>query len=163
VSGPNGAVKPSDNATFSGTDSPVITSGKVQCGGFIASGKYENLEGVPSQCRCFITGPNVRRVGASNQSALAVSVQAGTVQLTGNVSDAQNNNTNPATGSFKWISTNSSVATVNQSGLVTLLRKGQVTIELRYSRQANSSWAGATPSPTESTAAYATCDIQIGV
>ena len=118
-------------------------------------------EGVPAQSKCFVTGTNVIRNGKTSQSSLSVSLSAGTATLVGNVCDCQNNVTNPFTGTFVWVSRNAQVATVSQSGLVTLLKRGQVDIELRTSRQANISFTNSTPSPTEASAAYAICTVQV--
>ena len=161
---PQGMATEASSASYTGSDCPLDSTGEgsVQCGTF-ASGYVAITDAVPAQTNIYITGTNVVRIGAPNQLALRVSLTAGTVQLTGNVSTAQNRTTNPPTGVIRWVSTNSHIATVSPSGLVTLLRKGQVTIEARYSRQANVSFAGSTPSQTESMAAYATIDITIGV
>jgi transcriptional regulator with XRE-family HTH domain len=133
-----------------------------QTGSFASSvGSYSNrfTQGVNSQAKVFVTGTGVIRNGYTSQSSLQASLAEGSCTLIGNVSDSYNRVTNPATGIYKWVSLNSMIATVSNNGLVHFLRKGQVTIECRYSRQANASYAGSTPSGTEF--AYGTCEIQI--
>jgi len=133
-----------------------------QTGSFASSvGSYSNrfTQGVNSQAKVFVTGIGVIRNGYTSQSSLQASLAEGSCTLIGNVSDSYNRVTNPATGIYKWVSLNSMIATVSNNGLVHFLRKGQVTIECRYSRQANASYAGSTPSGTEF--AYGTCEIQI--
>jgi hypothetical protein len=161
----NGIATPASTATSTGIIAPTPSdNGTRQCGSYIipvGSYNYEGLDSVPSQTKVYITGVGVARVGAPNQSSLQVSLTAGTVQLTGHVSTETNVNTDPATGTVVWISRNKMVATVNTAGLVTLVGRGECDIEARYSRQANSSWAGATPSPTESMAAYAILNLVV--
>jgi hypothetical protein len=123
----------------------------------------EMIDGVPSECRCFITGPNVQRLsGSLQQSSLFASITAGTVQLTANVSDAQNGQQSAPSHPVQWKSSNEFVATVSQSGLVTLQAKGQCEIELRYSRGVVRETPTTTPSPTEAQAVYATLVLTVG-
>jgi len=174
MSGPNGMIQTTETAgvptSFSSTDSPIQTSGTVQCGAWNAGamlGTYgilvECIEGVPSECRCFISGPNVQRIsGSLQQSSLFVSITAGTVQLTANVSDALNGQRSAPSNPVQWKSSNEFVATVDSTGLVTLVGKGQCEIELRYSRGVVRQTATTTPSPTEAQAVYATLVLQVG-
>jgi len=123
----------------------------------------EMIDGVPSECRCFITGPNVKQLsGSLQQSSLFASIAAGTVQLTANVSDAQNGQQSAPSNPVQWKSSNEFVATVDSTGLVTLVGKGQCEIELRYSRGVVRQTATTTPSPTEAQAVYATLVLTVG-
>ena len=170
MSGPNGSPKPSDTSTFTGIENPVQTSGQYQAGGWDAVGNPPNppyagtpsfsvLEAVPAQVKVSISGSGVVRVGAPNQFKLQLSLNAGTVQLTGHVTTATNANTDPALAPFVWISRQRFVATVDSSGLVTLNGKGSTTLECRYPRAANLPFTNATPSGSEY--AYATIDLVI--
>lgn len=166
MSGANGASKPSDNTMFSGTQAPDMTSGLYQTGGFVVPpptpptwmqpNAVSNTEGVPAQVKVGVSGAGVVQGAVINQSSCEISLGEGSLQLTGHVYDADNNLTDPPLGTFVWISRNSAVATVFSTGLVTLVGRGECDIECRYSRQANASFLNASPSPTESMAAYAT-------
>jgi len=153
--------------SFSGTDSPIQTSGKVQCGAWPQDvGNYYNqelLDGTPSECRVYIIGTGVQRISNSlQQCELSVSISAGTVQLNASVSDALNGQQQVPTGSVIWKSDNSMIASVS-NGLVTLHTKGQAVIRARYSRSVIPSMPNNTPSSTEAQCIYAECLITIGV
>jgi hypothetical protein len=102
-----------------------------------------------------VSGAGVVQGAVINQSSCQISITVGDLQLTGHVHDADNNLTDPPLGTFVWISRNRAIATVNASGLVSLVGRGQCDIECRYSRAANLPFANANPSPTESMAVYA--------
>ncbi len=156
-----------DNAVADVSQTGLLTPDPTQMGieqtGSWVSAGYRFTQGVSSQAKVFISGTNVIRNKETNQSSLKASLAVGTAQLIGNVSDSQNNVTNPSTGNFIWLSTNNYVCTVNSSGLCTFHHKGSVTVELRYSRQASANYANNAPSSTEAMAAYATCEIQVGL
>ena len=117
------------------------------------------LESVPSQTNVSISGAGVVRVGAPNQFKLQVSLSAGTIQLTGHVTTATNQNTDPALAPFVWVSRQKFVAVVSNTGLVTLTGRGSTTIECRYPRAANLPFTNAVPSGSEF--AYATVDLTV--
>jgi hypothetical protein len=168
-----GSSKPSSTENFSGENSSEQTTAAYQTGSFNGGPPWaginpnastfpdaEMLQGVPAQVRVSVTGDGVTQVsGAINQLACQVSLASGTLQLTGHVHDAENNLTDPALAPFVWVSRNSMVATVNSSGLVTLVGRGQVTAECQYPRAANAPFVNATPSGSE--CAYATVDITV--
>ncbi len=167
MSGSNGMCTNSEVPTsFSGVDSPVISSGVIQCGDWQLQSSNFNIEcidGVPSECRVIITGAGVQKISNSKQQcALSVSIQSGTVQLNAEVSDALNRQQQSATLPVSWVSDNSMIATVNESGLVTLIRKGQAVISARYSRGVNPDSPTTAPSATEATCVYAECLLTIG-
>ena len=149
--------------SYTGIPAPDPTdAGTKQCGSWANAGGWGDvLEAVPAQLKVSVSGSGVVQVGAPNQFRCQASLTNGTVQLTGHVNTATNVNTDPPVGTFVWVSRNSKVATVNQSGLVTLVGRGQVEIQCRYSRAANLPYAGAAPSPTESTSVYALCDLTV--
>jgi hypothetical protein len=72
---------------------------------------------------------------------------------------ATNQNTDPALAPFVWFTRQRFVATVDSSGLVTLVGQGSTTIECRYPRAANLPFTNATLSGTEF--AYATVDLTV--
>jgi len=169
MSGPNGSVD-SRFATlptsFSGVDSPVISSGTVQCGAWqqpvslFPQMLQENIDGVASQCRVFITGTNVvQSSGSKQQSSLAISLTVGSVQLSASVSDAQNAQTQNPEVPVVWKSSNSHVCTVNSTGLCSLISKGQCEIDVQYPRSVIRTTPTATPSGVEYT--YATLVLQV--
>jgi hypothetical protein len=165
---PMGETTPASTANYTGVDMPLIGSGSLQ-GGTFDSGPHGFVnthvavtEGVPAQNKAYLSGPGVTQVGAPNQFQAKVNLAAATLQLTGHVSSTNNSNTDPALGTYVWLSTNSHVATISNTGLVTFVGKGSVTIECRYSRAANLPFVNATPSSTESRAVYATLELQIG-
>jgi hypothetical protein len=172
VSGPNiyGTPKQSSTADFTNVDNPTQTTGTLQCGSWADLNvpppsqnqrNWEILQGVPAQTRVQISGTGVTQVGGPNQFRLQTSIGEGSVQLTGHVTDATNVNTDPPLGTFVWISRNTNVATVNSSGMVMLVGRGECDIECRYSRSANLPFANASPSPTESMSVYATVAIVV--
>lgn len=163
---PMGEVTPATNAAYSGVDMPLTGSGTLQCGTF-NGGKFAFssihaavTEGVPAQNKVYLSGSGVTQIGAPNQFQAKVSLGAGSLQLTGHVSTTNNSNTDPALAPYVWVSRNSAIATVNQSGLVTFVRKGSVTIECQYPRAANLPFLNSTPSGTE--CCYATLELTIG-
>jgi hypothetical protein len=167
MSGPNGACNnPAVPTSFSNTDSPVITSGRIQTGNWqepVGSFDLELIDGVASECRIFITGIGVKRISNSlQQCSLAVSLTAGTAQLHAEVSDALNGQQQSATLPIIWSSDNVMIATVDQTGKVTLVRKGQAVISARYSRGVNPTSSTTTPSTTEAQCVYADCLVSIG-
>jgi hypothetical protein len=157
--------------SFNGTPSPVISSGTVSCGAWqeIPNGNPvippglvpELVEGVPAQNSPVIGGPNVRQVGSPQQSALNISISAGTVQLTATVQDSQQGQNQSPTLPVTWTSDNSYVATVSSSGLVSFFHKGQAVISLRYSRGVIRTTPTTTPSFTEAQCVYAELILQI--
>jgi hypothetical protein len=116
------------------------------------------LQGVPSQSRPYISGPGVVQVGSPTQFAATVSLKNGnTLQLVGHVSDATNQNTDPALQPFTWVSNNNYLATISTTGLVTLTGKtGSVSLELRHGRASNS-WPAQNPQDF----AFSTLELQI--
>jgi len=161
MSGPNGAVKPSDTATFSGTDSPVISSGTVQCGGWAANPvgnlnpRYvqEYLDGVPAASFVTIssTDPRLTQVGTKQQYAMTISLSAdsGGVTVAGGLTDAQGNASTPVGSYFVYGSTQKFVCTVNGSGVITPTGKGGCEVTVRWPvAQVNSSFTNATSNPT---------------
>lgn len=161
MSGPNGAAKPSDNATFSGTDSPVITSGKVQCGSFtVPAGTawwnplpVSNLDGVPAASFVSIssTDPRLKQVGTKQQYAMTISLSAdhAGVTIAGGLTDAQGNASTPVGPYFVYGPTQKFVCTVNGSGVITPTGRGGCEVTVRWPvAQVNSSFTNATSNPT---------------
>ena len=108
-----------------------------------------------------ISGTGVKQVGSPSQFQVTVSLSTGSLQLEGHVMDASNNVTDPPLGTFVWKSEQRFVATVDSTGLVTLVGRGSCTLECRYSRAASLPWTYATPSPTEGMSVFATCDLTV--
>jgi Bacterial Ig-like domain (group 2) len=81
--------------------------------------------------------PLLTKIGGPHQLRLQASLSAATVQLTGHLTDATNVNTDSTVSFFIWVSRNSYIATVDGTGLVSLLNKGEVTVEAQYPRCAN--------------------------
>jgi hypothetical protein len=164
---PQSGIKPSDTENYSGVLPPEpFDNGTLQCGGWANLDtppfgvNVEVAQGVPAQVRVSVTGDGVTQVsGAINQLACQASLASGTLQLTGHVYDAENNLTDPALAPFVWVSRNTMIATVNSSGLVTLVGRGQVTVECQYPRAANLPFTNATPSGSE--CVYATVDLTV--
>ncbi len=122
---------------------------------------FSVLEALPSQAKCFITGPNITSPTNLPQQAsgtVSLSGSGGTLQLTGNVCSPSNVSTTAAQ-SFSWRTNSPTVATVNSNGLVTLLKKGFVTIECRYGRAVSPLKTPSVPAPTD--AVYATVDLTV--
>jgi hypothetical protein len=122
---------------------------------------FSVLEALPSQAKCFITGNGVTAPTNLPQQAsgtISLSGSGGSLQLTAHTSTPQNVNTDPPVGKFTWATNSPTVATVSSSGLVTLLKKGFVTIEARYPRQVSISFPSV-PNPTDF--CYATVDLQV--
>jgi hypothetical protein len=151
-------IKPSDLPAFSGAYAPVGTDGTQQVasalvlGGFGDGSFLDNdvLAAVPAATRLAISGTGVTTLVPGTQYACAVSLTAGTLALSAATLDATNNQSNASPlDNVKWVSRNSYVATVNDSGLVTLRNRGEVEIAVRYSRAVNLPFDGARPSNTE--------------
>jgi hypothetical protein len=168
MSGPNGCVQATELAgvptSCSGVDSPVISSGKVSCGIWtqpVGSFNLELIDGVPAENLVVIAGPGVVPISSSKQQCgLSISIGAGTVQLSATVTDSTNAQSQSPEQSVSWSSDNIMIATVNSSGLVTLLRKGQAVIKCTYSRAVVRATPTTTPSGTEGV--YAECLVTIG-
>lgn len=166
---PNGAVTPASLPAYDGEDFPLDSTGNgsVQCGTFESTVVPPSnawtlavTEAVPSQAKCYLSGIGVTAVSnAKNQFKATVSLASPTLQLTGHVSTALNENTDPALGTYVWVSRNTMIATVSNTGLVSAIRRGEVEIECRYSRAANLPFPGSTPSQTESQAVYASLNL----
>jgi hypothetical protein len=165
--GSNGVGKAND-VSYNGTDQPLVTKGEVQTGGWSQIGgapyfvSQEILQSVPAQTCVVIRGTGVTKVGnAANQFAVSKQLAFGTFQLNAGVTTASGADSDNPKGPFVWLSRNDNVCTVSATGVVTPTGKGQCEVEARYSRAANTPLANATPSSTESMAAYATCIVQI--
>jgi len=152
---------PASTTNYTGIPAHEPTDmGTKQCGSWANSGGAgEVLEAVSAQVKASVSGSGVVRVGAPNQFSCRVSLASHTLQLTGHVKTAANQNTDPALAPFVWFSRQRFVATVDSSGLVHLVGKGSTTIECRYPRAANLPFTNATPSGTEF--AYATVDLTV--
>ena len=122
---------------------------------------FSVLEALPSQAKCFITGPNITSPANLPQQAsgtVSLSGSGGSLQLTGNVCSPSNVSTTAAQ-SFSWRTNSPTVATVNSNGLVTFLKKGFVTIECRYGRAVSPLKTPSVPAPTD--AVYAAVDLTV--
>ena len=163
----NPSPTPASTEDYSGSPATTQTTGTTQNSSWedtnVApiTGEIQVLDSVPAQVKVSVTGSGVTQDpnAAPNQFRLTVSLAAETVQLTGHVNTAVNVNSDPSADSFTWVSRQSSVATVNSSGLVTLIGRGSTTLECRYNRAVNASFTNATPSGTEY--AYATIDLTV--
>ncbi len=109
------------------------------------------LQGVPSQSKVQISGLGVTQIvgGAPTQFKAMCSLASHTLQLQGHCTNAQNQNTDPAVAPFVWVSRNEHIATVSNTGLVTLIGRGEVDIECQYPRASNAPFQNSTPSGTE--------------
>lgn len=153
----NGIVPPSAQP-FTGIPVPEPTDdGSVATGSYavpVGTGQgsfaVQSYQGVPSQSKVRISGQGVSQIagGAPNQFEAMVSLTTRTLQLTGHCTNARNQNTDPATNPYVWVSRNDKVAVVS-TGLVTLISQGEVDIECQYPRASNLPFTGSTPSGTE--------------
>jgi hypothetical protein len=157
--------KPSDTANYTGIPAPSPTDGgTLQTGGwadldgqqtFPRSFPTEVFEAIPANVRVQLAlASGITRLGPS-QYAVSLSLSGtDTVQLTPNAADAQQDETSAVSpNSFTWsfVSRNVNVATVNSSGLITAVGRGQCEVRVISSRAVNASFVGATPSGTEGT------------
>jgi hypothetical protein len=153
---------PASTPSYSGTPAPSPADA-----GTLATAAFEDstcidygnpfpqavLQGVPSNVRVQLTlASGITQLGP-NQYAVSLSLSGtSTVQLTPNAADAQQDETEPVSpNSFTWsfVSRNVNVATVNSSGLVTAVGRGECEILISSTRAVNASFTGATPSGTE--------------
>ncbi len=152
--------KPNDTSSFTSPAPSSTDGGTLQTGGyadpdgqqtFPSSYPIEVYEALPANVRVQLSG--VTEIGPNQYAATLSLTGTSTLQLVPNAADAQQNSTSAvAPNSFLWsfVSRNINVATVNSSGLVTAVGRGQCEIAVRSFRQVNASFAGATPSGTES-------------
>jgi hypothetical protein len=153
--------KPNDTPTYSGTPAPSPTdAGSEQTGGWantLTSPPWWNhpnevLEALPACVRVQLSGDGIQETGPNQyQTTLSLS-GSNTIQLTPNGADAQQNPTSPVAPNafmFTYKSRNINVATVDSSGLVTAVGRGQCEIIVQSPRAVNASFVGATPSGTE--------------
>lgn len=151
--------KPNDTTDYTGVPAPIPTDGgTLQTGGWannLTSPPWWNTpnevyEGLPANVRVQLSG--VTRVGPNQYTASLSLSGTNTLQLIPNAADAFQNPTEavaPNVFTWKFSSRNSAVATVNSSGLVTAIGRGECEIVVRSFRQVNASFVGGTPSGTE--------------
>jgi hypothetical protein len=183
VSGGDGTCDGSQVAP-TGIPESTLTRGDTQTGSMKGSllylGKgsqssdYQKIcQQVPAQTTVGLSGAGVTACGNSpSQFKCTKSLVAGAFTLVGHVMTAAGCglrwpmagaitpvNTDPAVAPYVWISSNSHVASVSQSGVVTPLRIGQVEIRCTYPRSANLPVLGGTPSGTDAAEAVCVCQI----
>lgn len=151
--------KPNATPSYTGTPRPEPASaGQLQTAGWVdpagisygAPFSVETLEAVPANVRVQLSG--VLKTGPSQYAATLSLSGTNTLQLVPNAADAQQNPTSavaPNVFSWSFSSRNNSICTVNSSGLVTAVGRGECEITVRSFRQVNASFAGGTPSGTE--------------
>jgi hypothetical protein len=158
MSGPNGAVKPSDTATFSEICNPAqgsgVDQGRYQTGGWDTNNpKYslEVLEGLPAASFVTVSGDSrLKQVGTKQQYALTISLSgdASGYVLTPGLTDAQGDVVTPVGNYFTYYSEQKFVCTV-ANGKITPTGRGSCTVEVRWPvGQVNANWSGATSNPS---------------
>ena len=150
--------KPSNTSTFTSPAPSPADAGTLQTGGWannLTSPPWWNvanevLEALPANVRVQLSG--ITKIGPNQYSTTLSLSGTNTLQLVPNAADAKQNSTTAVTpNSFTWAYTsrNIHVATVNSSGLVTAVGRGECEISVRSFRQVNASFTNATPSGTE--------------
>lgn len=152
--------KISDTSSYTGTPLPDPTAmGTLAVGGWaggLPSGgnQQETFEALPAMCRVQLSG--LTKIGPSQFRATLSLSGTNTLQLTANTADCQQNPTSAVSPQsvtdsfFGYVSRNVHVATVNSTGLVTAVGRGEVEITVRCFRNPNASYTNAAPSGTES-------------
>jgi hypothetical protein len=129
-------------------------SGTYSSGGFVSESGFPHIiyQNVPANVRVQLSGAGIIQIGP-NQYRTTLSLSGtNTITLVPNGADAQNNPTTAVSpNSFSWgfVSRNTHIATVDSSGLVTAVARGECEIVVRSFRQVNASFTGSTPSGTE--------------
>jgi hypothetical protein len=149
----NSTEKPSSTSTYTGTTNPPMTSGSLQTAGWgdpnsVSYGCpqiIETLESVPASVRVQLALSGITKLGP-NQYAATLSLSGdNTLQLTPNSADAQQNPTtavSPNVFSWTFYSRNIHIATVDSSGLVTAVGRGECEILIQSPRAVNAAYAG---------------------
>ena len=154
MSGPNGSAKASDTLTFTNVDSPIQTSGTIQCGGWATPARYDGnagqftqeiTEGVPSASFVIVSGQDsrLRQVGTRQQLALIISLSgdAAGYTLTPSLTDAQGGSTTPVGSYFTGISRQRFVCTLS-NGKIVPVGVGQCEVEVMWPVAAvNQNWS----------------------
>ena len=154
----SGLANPStaSSPSFSGVPAPSPTdAGNLSTGSFDATdGSFpvRVLQGVPANIRVQLSGAGITQIGPNQYRTMLSLSGTNTISITPNAADAQNNPTTAVLpNSFSWgfVSRNTHIATVDSSGLVTAVARGECEIQIRSFRQVNASFTGSTPSGTE--------------
>jgi hypothetical protein len=168
--------KPSDTTSYSGTPAPSPTdAGTLATGGWannLTSPPWWNFpnevyQAVPACVRVTLpvgSNPTIIRLGPQEYSVRLSLSGTNSVALAPGMADAQNNPTTAvspnAFNSFVYRSRNTHVCTVDDSGLVTAVGRGEATVLIGSARNANLPFANAAM-PAGSAEIYAELTVQV--
>jgi hypothetical protein len=146
---------------YGGTPAPAQTSGTLSVGSVEnaagAGPPYPNYpttfpQGVPAPVAVQLSGSGIKQIGSPQQYAVSLSLGGDTVQIVSAMANALNEivaATAPNIFTYTYRSRNINVATVNSSGLVTAVGRGQCEILVINTRAANLPFTNTMPSGTE--------------
>ncbi|MGA9156521.1 MAG: hypothetical protein WB249_07010 [Candidatus Sulfotelmatobacter sp.] len=153
---------PADAATYDGTPAPIQTSGTLSTGAVtmarVQSQVYPQVntqfpQAVPAPVAVQLSGSGIRQIGSPQQYGVTLSLSGtDTVQIVPAMANALNEVVSPVAPNvftYTYRSRNINVATVNSSGLLTAVGRGQCEILVINTRAANLPFANSTPSGTE--------------
>lgn len=153
---------PADAPSYDGTPAPIQTSGTISTGAVIMPRVQSQVnpqvntqfpQAVPAPVAVQLSGSGIKQIGSPQQYGVTLSLSnTDTVQIVPAMANALNEivaATAPNVFTYTYRSRNINVATVNSSGLVTAVGRGQCEVLVINTRAANLPFANATPSGTE--------------
>lgn len=152
----------SDAPSYDGTPAPIQTSGTLSTGAVIMPRVQSQVtpqvntqfpQGVPAPVAVQLSGSGIKQIGSPQQFGATLSLSGtDTVQITPAMANALNEivaATAPNVFTYTYRSRNINVATVNSSGLVTAVGRGQCEVLVINTRAANLPFVNTMPSGTE--------------
>ena len=153
---------PADASAYDGTPAPIQTSGTLSTGAVVMSRVQSQVypqvntqfpQGVPAPVAVQLSGSGIKQIGSPQQYGVSLSLSGtDTVQLVPAMANALNEVVSPVAPNvftYTYRSRNISIATVNSSGLVIAVGRGQCEILVINTRAAHLPFTNATPSGTE--------------
>jgi hypothetical protein len=152
----------SDAPSYDGTPAPIQTSGTLSTGAVIVPRVQSQVtpqvntqfpQGVPAPVAVQLSGSGIKQIGSPQQFGVTLSLSGtDTVQIVPAMANALNEvvtATAPNVFTYTYRSRNINVATVNSSGLVTAVGRGQCEVLVINTRAANLPFVNTMPSGTE--------------
>jgi hypothetical protein len=154
----------SDAPSYNGTPAPIQTSGTLSTGAVIVPRVQSQVtpqvntqfpQGVPAPVAVQLStlGSGIKQIGSPQQYGVTLSLSnTDTVQIVPAMANALNEivaATAPNVFTYTYRSRNINVATVNSSGLVTAVGRGQCEVLVINTRAANLPFVNTMPSGTE--------------
>jgi hypothetical protein len=152
----------SDAPSYDGTPAPIQTSGTLSTGAVIVPRVQSQVnpqvntqfpQGVPAPVAVQLSGSGIKQIGSPQQFGVTLSLSnTATVQIVPAMANALNDvvpAVAPNVFTYTYRSRNINVATVNSSGLVPAVGRGQCEVLVINTRAANLPFVNTMPSGTE--------------